>query len=200
MEFSYQKNNNVSLFESFMDSDLLNMTDVQNYIPLYRCFFSLNETNYNNINLNHPFKLTKVLKRNTENKYLVIVDNKDRGEVKKNAFFKLIPLMDPIKYITSKYDSSDDNILKLPSFMEDTIGSTKVRDSNNAAYVDSFFTYLTSFMLHECGFIHGVDFYGSYLGIKNDFMLNIVDDIEYLRDCKSFHENRGVLYLSLIHI
>jgi len=194
MEFSYQKNNNVDLFESFMNFDLLNMSHVQNYIPLYRNFFSLNETNFNHINLNHSLKLTKVLEKNSENKYLVVAENKDGEATERNVFFKLIPLIDPTKYITSKYDSSDNNLLKLPSFIDDTLGSAKVRDSNNAAYVDSFFTYLTSFMLHECGFIHGVNFYGSYLGMKNDFMFNVVDDIEYLRDCKSFHENRGVLY------
>ena len=75
--------------------------------------------------------------------------------------------------------------MKLPTFLDNTIGIAKVRDPNNQAYVDSFFTYLTSVMLHDYGFIHGVDFYGSYLGMKNNYLMNIADDLDYL-DCKNF--------------
>lgn len=206
MDFSYQKNDNTSLFESFENIELLNMKCPQNYIPIYRRFFSLNETNFKNINLNHKLKLKKILKKSTENKYLVELENRNSnsnstdGVCEKNVFFKLIPLLDPIKYMCSKYDLSDNNILKLPSFIENeqcvaTVCAAKVRDTNNAAYVDSFFTYLTSTMLEESGFVHGIDFYGSYLGIKNDFLFNIGDDIDYLQDCKPFHENRGNLYV-----
>lgn len=194
MEFSYQKNDNSSLFESFENTHLLNMSFPQNYIPIYPRFFTLNETNFKNINLNHKLKLRKVLEKNTENKYLVELESRTGNVSEKNVFFKLIPLMDPIKYMCSKYDLSDNNILKLPSFAQDGIGSAKVRDPNNAAYVDSFFTYLASTMLEDSGFVHGIDFYGSYLGIKNDLLFNIGDDIDYLQDCKPFRENRGLLY------
>ena len=198
MDFSYQKNDNNTLFESFENTELLNMKCPQNYIPVYQRFFTLNETNFKNINLNHKLKLKKILKKSTENKYLVELENRDSADgfvCEKNVFFKLIPLLDPIKYMCSKYDLSDNNILKLPSFMEKEQCAAKVRDTNNAAYVDSFFTYLTSTMLEESGFVHGIDFYGSYLGIKNDFLFNIGDDIDYLQDCKPFHENRGNLYV-----
>ena len=75
--------------------------------------------------------------------------------------------MDPIKYIVGKYDISD-NLLNLPIFNNDN-SHTKILDINNSAYIDSFFTYLTSQLLHKHNFIHGVDFYGSYLATKNDF-------------------------------
>mgnify|MGYP000898216147 FL=1 len=70
----------------------------------------------------------------------------------------------------------------------------KVKDPNNAAYVDSFFTYLTSQLLHNHGIIHGIDFYGSFLGKKNNFKINIADDVEYLNDSDFFHKNRGTLF------
>jgi len=194
MDFSYQKNDNKHLFDSFEDSELLNMKDSQNYIPIYRRFFTLNETNFNNINLNNHGKLTKVLEKYSENRFLVNIEKSNKNISEINAFFKLIPLIDPIKYMSSKYDLSNANLFCLPSFKDDTSGIAKVRDPNNAAYVDSFFTYLTSSMLHDYGFIHGVDFYGSYLGMKHDYKVDIGDDIEYLQDCKQFHKNRGVLY------
>lgn len=194
MDFSYQKNDNTLLFESFESNELFNMKSPQNYIPIYQRFFTLNETNYNNINLNHHLKLIKILERYNENKYLVNVETVEQKILKKEVFFKLIPLIDPIKYMSSNYDLSDNNLMKLPTFLDNRIGIAKARDPNNQAYVDSFFTYLTSVMLHDYGFIHGVDFYGSYLGMKNNYLINIADDLDYLQDCKEFHKNRGVLY------
>ena len=67
-------------------------------------------------------------------------------------------------------------------------------DPNNAAYVDGFFTYLTSNVLHKHRFAHGVDFFGSFLGIQKDFNVNILDDIEYLNDSIFFHKNRDTLF------
>ncbi len=194
MDFTYQKNDNATLFKTLEDADLLNVSKIQNYIPIYERFFSLNETNFNNINLNQELKVTKIMKRHSENKYVGLVENKKGQVSEKHIFFKMIPLIDPIKYITGKYDISDTNLLNLPTLTDQTRGMTKVRDSNNAAYVDSFFSYLTSVTYHHYGFIHGLDFYGSYLGMKNDYMFNIADDLDYLHECKPFHENRGVLY------
>ena len=66
-----------------------------------------------------------------------------------------------------------------------------MNDINNSAYVDGFFTYLTSKLLHTYGFIHGLDFYGSYLGIKEDFPFNIEEDLEYLYRSDFFHLHKG---------
>ena len=60
MELNYQKNDNTALFNSFQRPDLLNMVNVQNYIPIYDCYFSLNETNYNSINLNQLNSLQNI--------------------------------------------------------------------------------------------------------------------------------------------
>ena len=45
----------------------------------------------------------------------------------------------------------------------------KIHLVDNCAYVDSFFSYLTSKLLYEHKFTHGLDFYGSFLGIKDKF-------------------------------
>lgn len=194
MDFSYKKNNNKSLFDTLENMDLLNVKDTQNYIPIYQKFFTLNDSNYNNINLNQKLKITNINKKHSENKYIAKVEN-DKGDSSlKEVFFKIIPLLDPIKYMTSKYDVSDTNLLNLPSFIDNSKGVEKVHDPNNSAYVDSFFTYLTSQMLHIHKFIHGIDFYGSYLATKRDILINIADDLDYLHESKAFHQNRGVIY------
>ena len=70
----------------------------------------------------------------------------------------------------------------------------KQYDQNNAAYVDGFFTYLTSQMLHIHGFKHGMDFYGSFLALKNDFTTDICDDIDYMCESDFFNKNKDILY------
>jgi hypothetical protein len=87
----------------------------------------------------------------------------------------------------------DTNLLNLPSFESESC-NPKSRDYNNSAYVDSFFTYLTSKLLHEHGFAHGLDFYGSFLAEKTDFCINIIDDIDYLNDSAFFRKNDKILY------
>ena len=190
MELHYKKSANKTLFVDFANPVLLNVTAPQNYVPLYSRFFTLNNTNFNNINLNHTNVLTNVLGKTTENKFLAKIRLEDDSTVERPVFFKLSPLLDPIKFLIGKYEKNDD-ILVLPSL---DAGRTceKLSDANNASYVDSFFTYLTSKLLHAYNFLHGVDFYGSYLAIKNDYKINIYDDIEYLQDSSYFKKYNNV--------
>ena len=74
--------------------------------------------------------------------------------------------------------------------LDENICHKKVLDPNNAAYVDSFFSYLTSQLYHNCYFPHGLDFYGSFLGIQKEFVYNVADDLEYLHDSTYFHKNQ----------
>ena len=61
-------------------------------------------------------------------------------------------------------------------------------------YVDSFFTYLNfSQLLNRAGFVHGLDFYGSYLGIKNNYHVDIGDDFEMLSKNEFFYKSNNKL-------
>jgi len=70
----------------------------------------------------------------------------------------------------------------------------KILDTNNSAYVDGFFSYLSSQLLNTHGFIHGIDFYGSYLAIQDEFTINIIDDYDYLMKNDFFKEKNGTLF------
>lgn len=192
MEFSYKKNDNKELFKNFSQPTLLNLENPQNYIPLYNTFFNLNDTNFNNINLLNENYLSNVNLKQSDNVFYCSVIDKKNIIKKKTVFFKYSPLLDPTKYIIGKYDLND-SLLRLPSY-NDYNSHPKTRDPNNSSYVDSFFTYLTSRLLHSFNFIHGVDFYGSYLSYKKQFNFNIADEIEYLNDSDFFHRNRGILF------
>jgi hypothetical protein len=194
MEFSYKKHDNDKLFSSLEKTEL-GIKKLQNYIPLYSKFFVLNETNWNTINLNNEFYLNNISGCETANIVNGVLKNLvDKQKPTKKVFFKYSPLLDPIKYLIGKYDITDPTLLQLPSFLMPTAGQEKTRDMNNSAYVDSFFSFLTSKLLHTHGFLNGIDFYGSFLSIKADYPVNIYDDIEYINDFDFFHKHKDTLF------
>ena len=195
MSFSlyYKKNKNEHLFRELENSNL-ELKSLQNYIPLYQSFFSLNESNFNSINLNHKYHLHSLINtqsRNILNAQIIDISNNLK---KTEVFCKYSPLLDPLKLLTGKYDSSFNSITTLPNLFNHKQCIPKLIDKNNNSYVDGFFTYLSSQLLHHHNFIHGIDYYGSYLGIQNNFLYNIVDDFSYLNESNYFHENTNKLF------
>ena len=193
IEIMYKKHHNKDLFKSLEKSGILN---TQNYIPIYQNWFSLNSSNWNNINLNHSNRLILIKNQISNNKYVCSIE-KENGETEdKVLFFKFSPLVDATKFMVGKYKNVDSNILfRLPSFSQNSEEVfDKILDRNNAAYVDSFFSYLTSKTLHNHNFYHGLDFFGSYLASKKDFYFNIADDIEFLYESDFFQEKKGILF------
>ena len=186
-ELFYQKNENKELFSKC--NEIVKLFDIQNYVPLYNKYFSLNEINYNSINLNHKNSIVSIVSQESENIYeICIQENK-----KVQSFFKFSPLLDPVKYMIGKY--KEVSLEELPSKQNNSENiPKKMLDENNSSYVDSFFSYLTSKLLHTHNFSHGLDFYGSFLGIKHDFIYNIADDLEYLSDSEFFHKNNNELF------
>ena len=61
IELKYKKNDNKKLFINFENKSLLDVSKVQNYIPLYNRFFDINSSNYNNINLNNRYSIKSFL-------------------------------------------------------------------------------------------------------------------------------------------
>ena len=189
----YKKNNNTDLFYS-LENSLLKLHNIQNYIPIYENFFSLTENNNNSINLNQYYNICDLKNIENNNNITATIIDENNNKYKKNIFIKFSPLIDPIKYLYGKYDISS-NILCLPSFnSNENDCNEKVRDRNNSAYVDGFFSYLSSQCLHNHQFIHGLDFYGSFLSNQEEFICNIYDDIECLEKSSFFLKNKDILY------
>ena len=183
----YRVNNNEKLFENLMDKDIANIEKLQNYIPIYNNFFNLNDENYNKINLNHKWAISKILDKKSDNIFEAeIKDEKDNTKITQ-IFFKYSPVLDPLKYLVGKYKTKDHLLLpKINNYEkvnnekeEDKSIHSKILDTNNAAYTDGFFTYLTSFLVNNYNFIHGIDYYGGFLGIKNNFQYDVSDELEY---------------------
>lgn len=204
ININYQKRKNADLFKHIENPNSLYLTKTQNYIPIYSRFFNLNDTNYNSINLNNkwflfnikPKELTDKHDFECKNIYNCSIKNIDTNKVKdKNVFFKMAPLLDPYKYMIGKYDVTDSKLFNLPKLNSTSENcNAKIIDINNAAYVDGMFLFLSSQLLHNYNFTNGLDYYGSFLAIKNDFKLNVFDDIDYLNNSEFFNKNKNKIF------
>ena len=198
VDVNYQKRKNLELFKSLEDSKSLFLSNTQNYIPIYKRFFELNDTNWNSINLNHKWYISNIKESDEENSNVFNCKIKNINTQKtkeKDVFFKLAPLLDPYKYLIGKYDINNKNLFKLPDINSDeSIVNAKFLDQNNSAYVDGFFIYLTSSLNQTHNFLHGLDYYGSFLSIKNNYKLNVFDDLEYLSNSDFFNKNKNILF------
>lgn len=212
----YKKNSNDKLFSTIEKKSLLK--NIQNYIPTYKYFFDMSEKNYNKINLNHKFSISEFINITDDSNSSKNVDFGDLGEYttkknsyeiycmdpsnnkhKKKTFVKYSPLLDPSKYLLGKYSKNKETKL-LPSLNHNNKCFEKIQNKNNAAYTDSFFSYLSSILLNNHSFVNGLDFYGSFLGIKPNFEYNITDEIEYLNESEFFHKHKDDLFTTTIDI
>ena len=197
-ELMYHKQKHPTLFDSLENANT-GLRSLQNYIPLYRRFFSLSETNHNSINLNHRHHVASVAAGATKSTVSVMIES-THSELpisKTQAFIKYSPLLDPIKFLSGKYDMAAADLFALPKYDTDeptAAHKKKMHDVNNSSYVDSFFTYLTSQVLHTHGFVHGLDFYGSYLANQDEFTINVYDELEYFSTCDFFLKNKNKLF------
>jgi hypothetical protein len=159
------------------------LDEIQLYNPCYELFFQLTETNYNTIALNHKYHILDLLN---------VIDQETREPIEKKIHIKYSPLLDPLKYMIGKYKNYD-NINNLPS-IGGSSSHMKLLDANNASYVDNFFSFLSSRLLHSHGFLHSVDYYGSYLGVQTKFKMNVIDDLEYLLNSDYFKDNVNKMF------
>jgi len=200
VEIHYQKRKNTSLFKTMQEHPKLQLTNLQNYIPIYDSFFSLSTTNFNSFNLNHEAFLLSVQNKpsDTANLLTCRIGNTglegDEYCASQRVFFKMAPLLDPFKYVIGKYNHEDPHLFDLPVKPKSPHVHPKIADPGNSSYVDSFFSYLSSRLLHQHGFIHGLDFYGAFLGVQRGFSLNIIDDLDYLVKSDFFNRQKSKLF------
>lgn len=161
--------------------------DLQYYNPVYTRFFNLSDANYNRITLNHKYHIQDMS---------TIIDQDTKQTIASKVFIKFSPLLDPVRYMIGKYniEATEKSIYNLPKLTDDGKSHPKLLDVNNASYIDNFFSYLTSKLLHQHNFLHGIDYYGSFLGIQEKFKMNVTDDIDYLHKSTYFNDNIDKLF------
>ena len=215
----YDKRKNSNLFECFLKEGEIKCSDIQNFSPILARYFSLNETNYNSVCFKQKNVIKKIIKNVDEShniyKCSVVTikeENEDKNENtsnndkelennkninNKNIFFKFAPLIDPFKFLLGKYSNVENILGKLPNNNTTELTSDihhKLVDVNNCAYVDGMFSFLSSHLLHNYNFIHSLEFYGSFVAIKENYKINVAEDIEYLDTSDYFKKNKGVKF------
>ena len=190
-DINYRKFKDTKELYSSLENTKLGLYDIQNYIPIYSRFFNLTETKYNNLTLNNKWLIKNIKNEPNKKLYECTLVDASNNETTKDVFFKCSPLLDPLKFILGKYNTENKDLL--PKTLEYS-DFNKIKDVNNSAYIDGFFSYLTSKLNEEHDFIHGLDFYGGFLGMQDKFTFDVIDDIEYLYESSNFHKNKGVLF------
>ena len=175
MEEQYLEDTNV-------DYNPFKITKLQSYNPIYNRFFQMDNDNYNMITLNG-----RLLAHDLKTVY------SENGKLEdKNIHIKFSPLLNPIHFLTGKYDLENEIYRTLPKFDLDGVQCyPKLMDVNNSSYTDAFFSYLSSMMNDSHGWTHGVEFFGSFLGIQKKFKFDIMDDFDFVNDTPYFLDNIG---------
>jgi hypothetical protein len=159
---------------------------IQNYQPIYSHYFEMTENNYNNVSFYHRYFFHSLNS---------IVDVSTNEIIEKPVFIKYSPLLDPLRYMNGKYNTEDSKIRELPKLnsTEESVYK-KLLDTNNASYIDGFFSFLSSQLLNTHGFKNAVEYYGTFLALQDKFKMNITDDYEYLMDSTFFNNNKNKLF------
>lgn len=201
----YEKRKNKELFKNFKSLKKINVKEIQNYIPIYNNFFNFKGNQEINLKHNYITKIEDGLMPESDDesvsdseydefpeKIFDIEISQNGISSKKKGFLKLIPVIEPSKFLTGKYKLDDEEFYKLPDV--EKVGHADFYDTNNVSYVDSFFSFLSSQLLNNYGFVNAIDFYGSFLSIIKDFRLDISEDIEYYIDSPFFMKNKNKLF------
>ena len=186
MEINYCKVTDKTILDSIKNR--LIFSKIQNFQPIYQDFFKLNETNFNNIQFNSKYHLHSDAS-NEHSDIWNIKNNKNNDLSKTKIFFKEAPLLNPFNYLMGKIEN---NVLHhLPSLDNNPEVHDKIITRHNSSYTESFFIYLSSKLLNEYNFVHGIEYYGSYLGIKENFKFDVYEDLDYLVKSNHFIDNKN---------
>ena len=157
-------NSNDQLFKSFEEISESSIYECQHFIPIYNSIFSSLDKNKDR-HLEGYYNIQDVLNQQTYNTYTCKLKDKHKNIIQRDVFLKYSPIIDPIKYLLGKYDNEDN--ITLPN-INNECSEDKINRIHNSAYVDGFFSYLTSCLNENNKFIHGIQFYGSFLAKKQN--------------------------------
>ena len=162
----------------------LNLYNLSYYYPTLDIF------NSDSINTSQSYSLNtdkQIINFNT------VLNKATNTTETKNIFFKFAPLLDPTRYMIGKYNDFSSIIQNLPQNNESNT-LQKYKSFYNASYTDNFACLLISKLLHSHNFLHGIEYYGSFLAIQKKYRIDVVDELEYLFESDFFRNNLNKLF------
>ena len=162
----------------------LNFSKINYFYPTLEIFNNENILKNDNISL---FNKRQIINYNT------VYNNDTNSEENVDIFFKFAPLLDPTRYMIGKYSSFSNNIHVLPKLNDNSV-LEKYRSIHNASYTDNFACFLLGKLLNHHNFLHGIEYFGSFLSIQEKYRIDIVDELEYLYESDFFKDNLNKLF------
>jgi hypothetical protein len=190
---NYLKSKNDGLFNSLenLSDEYGNVVNCQNYIPIYETLFKKSDEDNEDTFLVSNEVVTEISHKENNKFSSVILDISNNSKSEKEIFIKFSPIMNLTRYLTGKYEKED--IFTLPKNRNSKCHG-KILDVNNTSYTDSFFSYISSILLNDYNMFHGINYYGSFIGIKNNYKVNVDEDIDYLIESEYFMNNMDSHY------
>ena len=109
-------------------------------------------------------------------------------------FCKQVPIINPIEELLE--DVNKNKEFRLPNIYNSNIIS-KINNFQNAAYIDSFFSYIGSKMTETGKCPCFPTFFGSFSGIKKNYLFDITEDYSDIKGNNNFQENISKKYYEL---
>lgn len=199
---NYIKQKNIA--DLNQDLEHIGFRQVQQYISLYKRFFTLNETNWDKIQLNSQYIIDRVFPPQsnedgeTEEPTINHIHNisikvpaqtPTQSQSKEcSAFLKCIPIHDIYTYLCGEVDI---NSIKLPEYTRDIEENWNHPNDGYTSYTDGFFYFLSS-KLHEVhNFPNAIQYYGTHVAVQDKLCINVFDELDYLQGYDFFMENIG---------
>jgi len=193
----WNKNERIKLFKSC--KEILDLSECQFYQPYFSLYFNIHNTkkSHKTIDLERRYivkEITSLTKERyeTSNTFLKcnIFDKKQNSMFEKDVFCKCLPLLDPLYFLKNNYNNLVHRNPLLPSNYSYN-SFNKINDMNNTAYIDTFFSYITSeITLNELNPSFPI-FYGSVSGIKREVKYDITEEYEDYKGEKWFYKTLG---------
>ena len=166
---------NNELFKTFNQYNIRNLYTWQ---PLFKL---LDENK-----IAYPESKIKAINKRLNHNLFEIKDCNDKVS---DMFIKYTGLLDYTKYLTGKY-LFDEDLFNLPT--NDSIPKKsvdKLYNPYNSAYIDGYFSYLSSKLLHDNNFFNGINYFASFIANQKNYQVNIIDDLDYLANSRVFIKN-----------
>lgn len=195
--YNYVKQSKTYISDISTELQKLNVSKNTSYSPIFKLLFKLNDNNNKTVLLDNKYQIHKIKHHNDGNSIIIECSSSSSTDkyITQNCFVKYAPLIDPFCYLCGEMDNYNINE-DLPVFnVSDQVGiNTIINSPYNNAYVDCFFSYLSNQLKHKYNFLNGIDFYGSFCGIKSNFKISITDELSLLNNSTFFMENKNILF------
>ena len=137
-------------------SKKIDMEKIQFFQPYFALYFNIHNTKYANkcIDLDNNIIIKEIIDQklvddNTSNSFVNVslYHRQQKHLFTENIFCKCIPLLDPYHYIMNNYNRNIKNNLLPSNYNYNT--NYKINNINNNAYIDTFFSYICSYLTQK---------------------------------------------------